>query len=61
MIIGVTGWLLSCGHAVRMTATEIERSQTGTLELPRRPRMCPVCQRPRNVEDTARNDGSSAS
>ena len=52
MIVGATGWLLTCGHTIRSTADELERSAAGdTLEPPRRPRICPVCQRPRNVAE----------
>ncbi|HXH87884.1 MAG TPA: hypothetical protein VNI55_04695 [Gaiellaceae bacterium] len=37
-------WLLSCGHEVPLL--EHERPD----DPPRRPRMCPICQRLRNVE-----------
>ena len=58
MIIGHTGWLLSCGHTAIFTIEEFARRDAGTLEPPRRPRMCQVCGRMRNVVDTAREQGS---
>lgn len=42
MVIGVT-WMLSCGHPVAM----LEHSKPD--DPPRRPRMCPTCQKLRNV------------
>jgi hypothetical protein len=36
-------WQFSCGHDVET----LEHAKAS--ELPRRPRMCPVCQKPRNV------------
>jgi hypothetical protein len=53
VIIDHNGWLLACGHTIRFTIAEFERRDAGTLEPPRRPRMCPVCGRPRNVQTAA--------
>ena len=40
-------WMLSCGHPV----AKLEHDKES--EAPRRPRMCPVCQKLRNVVGAA--------
>jgi hypothetical protein len=44
-------WLLSCGHRIPL----LEHESAG--ELPRRPRMCETCGRPRHVEAPATASG----
>lgn len=42
-------WILGCGHEAPLTEAELAAVAVGRIQIPRRPRRCPVCEKMRDV------------